>query len=79
MNETFVRFSESEQGHFIGAWTVESAPTEFLRALAAEAIRTGETVQARDGEGCLVTASIQADLRDLFWDRDESGEFLPNK
>jgi hypothetical protein len=57
MNEQ-VSFTESDQGHMIGTWTVESAPTEFLRALAAEAIRTGETVQARDDEGCLVTASI---------------------
>jgi hypothetical protein len=55
---TQVNFTESEQGQYIGTWTIESAPNDFLRELAAEAIRTGETAQARD-DGCLVTASVE--------------------
>jgi len=57
--ETFVSFTESDQGQYIGMWTVRSAPNDFLRQLAEEAIRTGETAHGRDEEGCLVSASVE--------------------
>lgn len=58
MTAATVSFTESEQGQYIGTWTAETAPNEFLRVLAEEAIRTGETVRGTDPEGCEVTATV---------------------
>ena len=45
-----------EGGQFIGIFSAETAPNDFIRNLIEAAAETG-TATIRDAEGCLVTAS----------------------
>ena len=41
----------------IGVWSIETAPTPFLRDLVKQAVENGEAT-AQDDEGCTVTAVL---------------------
>ena len=41
----------------IGTWSIETAPTPFLRDLVEQAVEDGEAT-AQDDEGCTVTAVL---------------------
>ena len=45
-----------EGGQFIGNFSAETAPTDFIKHLIAAAAETG-TATIEDAEGCQVTAS----------------------
>lgn len=47
----------SEGNQFIGEFTVDNAPNEFIRALVREALENGEAT-ATDEQGCSVTAVL---------------------
>ena len=42
----------------IGTWSIETAPTPFLKELVEQAVEYGEAT-AQDAEGCAVTAVRQ--------------------
>lgn len=42
----------------IGTWSIETAPTQFLRELIEKAVENGEAT-GQDEEGCTVTAVRQ--------------------
>lgn len=41
----------------IGTWSIETAPTPFLKDLVEQAVENGEAT-AQDEEGCTVTAVL---------------------
>ena len=41
----------------IGVWSIETAPTPFLKELLKQAVEYGEAT-AQDAEGCTVTAVL---------------------
>ena len=41
----------------IGVWSIDTAPTRFLRDLVKQAVEDGEA-SAQDAEGCAVTAVL---------------------
>lgn len=41
----------------IGVWSIETAPTPFLKELVEQAVENGEAT-AQDSEGCTVTAVL---------------------
>lgn len=44
-----------EDGQYVGQFSIESAPNQFIRNLVTEALSNG-TATALDAEGCAVTA-----------------------
>ncbi len=42
----------------IGVWSIETAPTPFLKKLVEQAVENGEA-SAQDADGCTVTAVRQ--------------------
>lgn len=64
------KYEIREEGHFIGVFDLNAAPTEIIRKLIEKAEKAGGYAIVYDCEGCQITASCRDwpwNARDGWW------------